>query len=92
MEPLRDKLASFGWNVCPETYDGNNTEDILKSFQWMDKDEIWPKVVIYDTIKGKGVSFTEGKNAWHGAAIDDDNFNKGMPELKADLEKKEARL
>ena len=92
MEPLRDKLAAFGWNVCPQKFDGNNTEDILKSFKWMDQDEIWPKAVIYDTVKGKGVSFTEGKNTWHGATIDDDSFNKGMPELKADLEKKEARL
>ena len=92
MEPLRDKLAAFGWNVCPQKFDGNNTEDILKSFKWMDQDEIWPKAVVYDTVKGKGVSFTEGKNTWHGATIDDDNFNKGMPELKADLEKKEARL
>ena len=92
MEPLRDKLTAFGWNVCPQAFDGNNTADILKSFEWMDQDEVWPKAVIYDTVKGKGVSFTEGKNTFHGAVIDDDSFSKGLPELKADLEKKEARL
>jgi len=92
LEPLRDKLSSFGWNVCPKKYDGNNTADILDSFAWMDAEGSWPKAVIYDTVKGKGVSFTEGKNAWHGAKIDDDSYAKGLPELKADLKEKEAKI
>ena len=92
MEPLCDKLVSFGWNVCPQSFDGNNTADILRSFEWLDYDGFWPKAVVYNTVKGKGVSFTEGKSAWHGMAIDDENYNRGLPELKADLEKKEAGL
>ncbi|MCR5731680.1 MAG: transketolase [Sphaerochaetaceae bacterium] len=92
LAPLKEKLTAFGWNVCPDNLDGNNTEDILKSFDWMDSDDVWPKAVIYDTVKGKGVSFTEGKNSWHGAKIDDESFEKGMPELKADLVAKEARI
>lgn len=89
---LREKFKAFGWNVCPHTYDGNNTEDILSSFTWMDTDPTWPKVVIYDTIKGKGISFTEGKSSWHGAVIDDDSHAKGMVELNKDLQNKEAAL
>jgi transketolase len=58
----------------------------------MDSDNQWPKAVIYNTVKGKGVSFTEGKNTWHGAVIDDDSYAKGMIELNADIEKKEAAL
>jgi hypothetical protein len=34
----------------------------------------------------------EGKNAWHGAPIDDESYNKGRPELLADLQKKEGAL
>ncbi len=90
--PLAEKLKAFGWNVCPKAYDGNNTEDVLDSFAWMDSEGAWPKAVVYDTIKGKGVSFTEGKNTWHGAVIDDDSFAKGIVELNADIEKKEAAL
>ena len=33
------------------------------------------------TIKGKGVSFMEGKNTWHGAPINDENYEKAMIEL-----------
>lgn len=92
LEPLRDKLAAFGWHVCPKPLCGNDTSDILDSFAWMDGDDVWPKAVIYDTTKGKGVSFTEGKNTWHGAVIDDKSFEAGIVELCDDLAKKEAAL
>ncbi|MCK9348990.1 MAG: transketolase, partial [Sphaerochaeta sp.] len=92
LDPLADKLKSFGWNVAEKSYDGNNTEEVMESFAWMDSDNQWPKAVIYNTVKGKGVSFTEGKNTWHGAVIDDDSYAKGMIELNADIEKKEASL
>ncbi|MDK2859393.1 MAG: transketolase [Sphaerochaeta sp.] len=92
LESLADKLKAFGWNVAEKAYDGNNTEEVLESFAWMDSDNQWPKAVIYNTVKGKGVSFTEGKNTWHGAVIDDDSYTKGMLELNADIEKKEASL
>lgn len=89
---LADKLTSFGWHVAPKAYDGHDTQEILDSFDWMDSNDVWPKAVIYNTTKGKGVSFTEGKNTWHGAVIDDDSYAKGIEELNADLKKKEAAL
>lgn len=92
LEPLAGKLQAFGWNVAPKAYNGHDTNEILDSFAWMDGGNVWPKAVIYDTIKGKGVSFTEGKNTWHGAVIDDASYEKGIEELNADLKKKEAAL
>jgi transketolase len=92
LEPLADKFRAFGWHLAPKAYDGHDTAQILESFTWLDSDDVWPKAVIYDTIKGKGVSFMEGKNAWHGAPIDDDSYTKGRPELAADLGKKEAAV
>ncbi|MDR2864859.1 MAG: transketolase [Spirochaetaceae bacterium] len=92
LDPLPDKFKAFGWNVAPQNYNGHDTGDILKSFEWLDKDDIWPKVIIYNTVKGKGVSFTENSNKWHGAPIDDASYEKGRPELSADLETKEAAL
>ncbi len=89
---LASKLTSFGWHVAPTAYNGHDTASILDSFAWMDSDDVWPKAVIYDTVKGKGISFTENKSAWHGAVIDDDSYAKGIVELNADLAKKEAVL
>ncbi|ERK04375.1 transketolase, thiamine pyrophosphate-binding domain protein [Treponema socranskii subsp. socranskii VPI DR56BR1116 = ATCC 35536] len=90
--PLKNKLTSFGWHVNSNAYNGNKVQDVLDSFKWLDSDNVWPKAVIYDTVKGKGVSFTEGKNTWHGAVITDDAYEKGIVELEKDLAKKEALL
>jgi len=92
LNPLAEKFKAFGWNVASKLYDGHDTNDLLDSYDWMDGDDVWPKLVIYKTVKGKGVSFMEGKSAWHGAPIDIDSYEKGRPELLADIEKKEAAL
>ena len=92
LEPLADKFISFGWHLAPKAYNGHDAGEILDSFNWLDSDDAWPKVIIYKTIKGKGVSFMEGESVWHGAPIDNESYAKGRPELMADLEKKEATL
>ena len=98
LEPLADKFSSFGWQLAPRAYNGHDAGDILASFDWLDSGDAGysaspappPRVIIYDTVKGRGVSFMEDKSAWHGAPIDDANYAKGRPELEADMERKEA--
>lgn len=92
LEPLKDKLTAFGWLCNEEKYDGNNTHDILSSFNWLDSTPNVPKCVIYDTIKGKGVDFSEGKNTWHGAVIDDEHYEIGIKQIRQDEDEKEKRL
>ncbi|GMO51582.1 MAG: transketolase [Termitinemataceae bacterium] len=92
IEPLADKFKSFGWHLSSKKYNGHDTCEILESFKWIDSDDVWPKAIIYDTVKGKGVDFMEGKNAWHGAPIDKDSYDKGRPQLVKDAEEKEASL
>ena len=92
LEPLSDKFRAFGWQVAPRIYHGHDTEDILASFDWLDSDDLWPKAVIYDTVKAKGVTFMEGKNIWHGSPIDAGSHRDGRQELEADLAQKEAAL
>ncbi|MFH2114222.1 MAG: transketolase [Spirochaetota bacterium] len=83
MEPLSAKLAAFGWNVLPEPYDGNDMASVFRSFDALDSLDSWPKAVIYQTVKGKGVSFMEGKNTWHGSPVDDASYALARPELVA---------
>ena len=92
LEPLCDKISAFGWHLAPNTFNGHDTGEILASFNWLDSDDVWPKAVIYNTVKGKGVSFMEGKSAWHGAPIDDASYKEGRAELAADAAGKEAAL
>ena len=41
-----------------------------------------PSIILANTVKGKGVSFMEGKNAWHGKAISDTDYAAAKEELE----------
>jgi transketolase len=92
LDPLADKFRAFNWNVAPEVYDGHDVRAIFESFDWIRNQTDWPVVVIYNTCKGKGVSFTEGSHQWHGSPIDDESYRKGRPELVKRLEELEEAI
>lgn len=61
LEPLADKWRAFGWEVLD--VDGHSHAALLEAFTSPRQDK--PRVVIADTIKGKGVSFMENGVEWH---------------------------
>ena len=78
-----EKLRSFGWNVI-ET-DGHDSSSLISVFDSIPKEvDGIPTAVIADTVKGKGVSFMEGKAAWHGGAPDDQQMIQIEKELGGD--------
>ena len=79
LEPLEDKWNSFNWDV--HRIDGHNMEAIMNVLQLPLHPEK-PRVIIADTIKGKGVSFMEGKTAWHGVAPSAEDYEKALKELE----------
>jgi transketolase len=78
IEPLEDKWRSFGWDV--QRIDGHDMDQVYKVLT-LPLDETKPRVIIADTIKGKGVSFMEGKTSWHGVAPSDEDYEKALKEL-----------
>ncbi len=92
MDPLADKFRAFNWNVAAAVFDGHSIEEILKSFDWLRRQDAWPAAVIYRTHKGRGVSFMEDQAYWHGAPIDDSSYARARAELTAALRELEARL
>ncbi|MDR3244149.1 MAG: transketolase [Elusimicrobiota bacterium] len=56
------KWESFGWEVYEA--DGHNLESLIKCFNAESKKDK-PKIIIADTIKGKGVSIMENAPEWH---------------------------
>lgn len=100
IEDVVAKVSAFGWHVVRvDGHDYNvlkNTFDALKIVQ--DK----PKMVIADTIKGKGVSFMErpltetfqGKTLykWHSGAPDDESYIKGLDELSNSISRLASKL
>jgi transketolase len=74
--PLEDKFRAFGWDV--RRADGHDFRAIRGAFAHFATVTDRPKVLIADTIKGKGVSFMEG------LACGDQtyHFHAGAPSLK----------
>ncbi len=80
LEPLDQKWKAFKWNVLQ--CDGNNMEamlDTLKQAAGICREG--PVVIMAHTVKGKGVSFMEGRFQWHGKAPNKDEFEKALGEL-----------
>jgi transketolase len=78
LEPLEDKWKAFNWDV--HRIDGHDMGAIMKVLQLPLHPEK-PRVIIADTIKGKGVSFMEGQTAWHGVAPSAEDYEKALKEL-----------
>ena len=79
MGDIKAKFDSFGFH-CIEC-DGHDVEALYNAFEEAKTVKGKPTIVLAHTVKGKGVSFMEGKNTWHGKAIGDEEFAKAMEEL-----------
>ena len=76
---LKAKFSAFGWNVLE--VNGHNVEELYEALEQAKTVKGQPTIILAHTVKGKGVSFMEGKNGWHGKAIDDESFAQAMKEL-----------
>lgn len=76
MEPLGDKFKAFNWDVFE--IDGHNFEEIEKTLL-VSTDK--PKVIIANTIKGKGVSYMENQFVWHYKSPNDEQLKQALGEL-----------
>ncbi len=84
LEPMVDKWESFGWHV--DRIDGHDLETVVDVLGEARKDRESPHCIIADTIKGKGVSFMEGNNEFHGRAPTDEELERALDELAVNRE------
>jgi transketolase len=79
-EPLDEKYRAFGWEVRSDV-DGHDLDAVEEALLWARDVSGAPACVIFDTVKGKGVSFMENNLAFHGAPPSDEQFEQAMAEL-----------
>ena len=89
LEPFSDKWRSMGWQV--RELDGHSIPEVMAGFEWALKQE-GPSCLIAHTVKGKGVSFMEGENAYHGVAPTEEELAKALAELDGLLERAEDSI
>ena len=77
---IADCFTSFGW-LSKEVSDGHNFYNIDKTYTTIKNVKNKPKVIIFKTIKGKGVSFMENKKEWHCNTINENDIKNALDEL-----------
>jgi transketolase len=71
------RFQAFGWKTIE--IDGHDMKAVLDAFDQARKGG--PTAILAKTEKGKGVSFLEGKEGWHGKALDNEKMEKALREL-----------
>ncbi|MBM7624161.1 transketolase [Sporohalobacter salinus] len=79
VHPVADKFEAFGWYIIE--IDGHELTAVLEALDEAKEVTDKPIMVVANTVKGKGVSFMEGKAAWHGNAPDEEELEKALAEL-----------
>lgn len=79
IEPVVSKWEAFGWAV--REIDGHDMKQILDALHWARETREQPSIIVAHTVKGKGVSFMEGNNEFHGKAPTQSELEQALAEL-----------
>ena len=80
LEPLGDKWRAFGWHV--QSIDGHNTDEIVGAVEQAKRTQGKPSMILLNTIKGKGASFSEGKLSSHNMKLTEEMWKAAVAELE----------
>jgi transketolase len=80
LETYEARFAAFGWHTIV-LGDGHDIDAVQAAFGEVDHACGRPTVIIARTVKGKGVSFLENQDGWHGKALKRDEFDRAVQEL-----------
>jgi transketolase len=80
IEKYADRFRAFGFEVIE--IDGHDFEAIERAFdQAVHHQNGKPVAIVAKTLKGKGISFLEDQDGWHGKALKKEELQKALDEL-----------
>ena len=79
LEAYEKRISSFGWKTW--TFDGHSISEVLAAYEEALRATDQPVMLIGKTVKGKGVSFIENKDGWHGRALKREEYDRALKEL-----------
>ena len=81
--PLSDKYLAFNWDVAE--VNGNNMNDLVNILTKPNNTNK-PRLIIANTVKGKGISMAENRADWHHKIPSATEYKQGLKELDAQME------
>jgi transketolase len=84
LDVYRARWEAFGWQALP--VDGHDIPQLLKAYEQARQTSDRPTVVLAKTVKGKGLGEIEGKEHWHGKALDEETAERVVAHLKKQLQ------
>jgi len=81
LEAYERRISAFGWETV--LVDGHSLPDISEAYRKAAETLGRPTMIIARTLKGKGVSFVEDQNGWHGKALGEEDLDRALGELGA---------
>ena len=82
LEQFARRWRAFGWHAI--TIDGHDVSQVLDAFAEARATKGQPTMIVAGTVKGKGVSFAEGKDNWHGKPFKKgEELDRALAELEA---------
>lgn len=73
------RARSFGWRAI--VINGHDINSVKNAYSEAIRETEKPVMIIANTLKGKGVSFLEDKEGWHGKVLDYESLEKALSEI-----------
>jgi transketolase len=84
LEAYATRWGAFGWH--PIIVDGHDLEALLRAYDEARRTKDRPTMIVAKTLKGKGVSFIEDKDGWHGKPLKKgEELDRAVAELERQL-------
>ena len=80
IDSIRERWSAFSWDVA--TMNGDDMENIIKTFHAIDYTNQKPHLLISETTKGRGVSFMEGIAKWHHGVLNEEQCIAAVKEIE----------
>lgn len=81
IEPLEERIASFGWYV--KEINGHSMEEIHSCISSFKSQFGKPKCMIAHTVKGKGIDFMENDGKWHRTVPNKQEYSRAKQILES---------
>ncbi|MBI1873103.1 MAG: transketolase [Acidobacteria bacterium] len=87
MEAFAMRWRAFGWQAL--VVDGHDLNHLLIAFENARQTRGRPSIILARTLKGRGVSFLENLDGWHGKPLKQgDELSRAIAELEAQLDRR----